>query len=820
MSIDVADWLRGLGLGQYAPAFAANDIDGEVLLELTVDDLTGLGITSIGHRRKLLAAIAALRGGAPEPVIETPPRPAAAVGGEAERRQLTVMFCDLVGSTPLSTRFDPEDLREVIAAYHTAVAGETARFGGYVARYMGDGALIYFGYPQAHEDDAERAVRAGLALAERVSRLDTLARLEARIAVASGLVVVGDLIGEGETRQRDVVGETPNLAARLQELAPPGGVVIAEATRRLLGELFECRDLGAVEIRGFAETVPIFQVLRPSAVESRFEALHATKLTALVGRNEELDLLLRHWRRAKAGEGQVVLVSGEAGIGKSRLTVELHERLAGEPHTRLRYFCSPHHQDSALYPVIAQLERAAGFGHEDVAEEKLGKLRALLAAGARDNDEIELLAELLSLPNSSAELNLSPQRRREMLFAALLLQLEVLARNQPVLTVYEDLHWIDPSLRELLDLIVERVSRLSVLLVVTFRPEFEAPWSQLPHVSALTLNRLDSRAGAAMVDNIVGDRTLPSEVAAEIVERTDGIPLFVEELTKAVLEASASGEQIHRTLSGAVSSASAVPPALHASLIARLDRLGPVAREVAQAGAAIGREFAYELLAPIVHLDEPSLVGALDRLTGSGLVFQRGTPPRATFLFKHSLVRDAAYATLLRRRRQELHAAIASALERNFPSIVTAQPEVLAHHCSEAGLTELAIEYWRRAGERAVRQSANEEAISHLTAGLVQLRQLPDTPSRAKQELALQLAMGQASYAARGFASREATQAFNRARELCAASADDGGIHPTLFGVWLFEYGAAYYADAGRTAVETLARAARTTAPAPISWAT
>jgi len=810
MSIDVADWLRGLGLGQYAPAFAANDIDGEVLAELTADDLTGLGITSIGHRRKLLAAIAALRGGAPLPAIETPPRPAAAVGGEAERRQLTVMFCDLVGSTPLSTRFDPEDLREVIAAYHATVAGETARFGGYVARYMGDGALIYFGYPQAHEDDAERAVRAGLALAERVSRLDTLAQLEARIGVASGLVVVGDLIGEGEARQRDVVGETPNLAARLQELAPPGGVVIAEATRRLLGELFECRDLGAVEIRGFDETVPIFQVLRPSAVESRFEALRATRLTALVGRSEELDLLLRHWRRAKAGEGRVVLLSGEAGIGKSRLTAELHERLAGEPHTRLRYFCSPHHQDSALYPVIAQLERAAGFGHEDVAGEKLGKLRALLATGARDNDEIDLLAELLSLPNSTAELNLSPPRKREMLFAALLRQLEVLARNQPVLSVYEDLHWIDPSLRELLDLIVERVSCLSVLLVVTFRPEFEAPWSRLPHVSTLTLNRLDARAGAAMVDNIVGDRMLPSEVAAEIVERTDGIPLFVEELTKAVLEASASGEQIHRTLSGAVSSASAVPPALHASLIARLDRLGPAAREVAQASAAIGREFAYELLAPIVHLDEPSLAGALDRLTGSGLVFQRGTPPRATFLFKHFLVRDAAYATLLRRRRQQLHAAIAGALERNFSSIVTAQPEVLAHHCSEAGLTELAIEYWRRAGERAVRQSANEEAISHLTAGLAQLRQLPDTQSRAKQELALQLAMGQASYAARGFASREATRAFSRARELCAASADDEGIYPTLFGVWLFEYGAAYYADAGRTAVECLARAART----------
>src|SRR6516164_231971 len=451
MSIDVAESLRGLGLEQYAPAFAANDVDGEVLPELTAEDLFGLGVASIGHRRKLLAAIAALRSGATEPVIETPPTGAAAISSEAERRQLTVMFCDLVGSTPLSARHDPEDLREIVGAYHRCVADTVARFAGFVAKYMGDGVLIYFGYPEAHEDDAERAVRAGLAVVDAIRQIATPEPLNIRLGIASGLVVVGDLIGIGAAQERGVVGETPNLAARLQALAAPGSLVIADNTRRQIGAMFELDDLGQQRLAGFAEPQHAWRVLGESRVVSRFEALRS-EATPLVGRDEELELASRRWQQAKGGEGRVVLISGEPGIGKSRLTVALSQAIRGDRHARLRYFCSPHHQDSALYPFITQLERAADFARDDTAEAKLAKLRELLAPGARGDDEIELLAELLSLPNSAGDLNLSPQRKREMLFEALLHQLEAVARSQPVLMVFEDAHWIDPTSREWLDL--------------------------------------------------------------------------------------------------------------------------------------------------------------------------------------------------------------------------------------------------------------------------------------------------------------------------------------------------------------------------------
>jgi class 3 adenylate cyclase/predicted ATPase len=764
MSIKVADWLRRLGLEQYAPAFAANDIDTEVLPELTADDLLGLGVNSIGHRRKLLAAIAALRSDAPYATTEIASVAAAVTSNEAERRQLTVMFCDLVGSTPLAARYDPEDLREVIGAYHRCVAETVARFAGFVAKYMGDGVLIYFGYPEAHEDDAERAVRAGLAVIDAVGGLATPEPLSVRLGLASGLVVVGDLIGAGAAQERGVVGETPNLAARLQALAKPGTLVIAESTRRQVGALFEFEDRGPQPLAGFAEPQRAWRVVGESGVLSRFEALRS-EAAPLVGRDEELDLLLRRWQQAKAGEGWVVLVSGEPGIGKSRMAAALSQAIQSDQHTRLRYFCSPHHQDSALHPFITQLERAAGFARDDTADQKLGKLRGLLAPGARGDDDIELLAELLSIPNSAADLNLSPQRKRQKLFEALLHQLESLTRSRPVLMVFEDAHWIDPSSCELLELTFGRVSGLGVLLVVTFRPEFQHAWGGQPHVSMLALNRLGERDGAALVERLAGNTGLPHEIVDEIVERGDGVPLFVEELTKAVLEGADRDNRVAAVLAASPLPNLAIPATLHASLIARLDRLGPVAKEVAQIGAVIGREFSYELIQPVAQRPEPDLETALDRLTNAGLLFCRSVPPHSSYLFKHALVQDAAYATLLRGRRQQLHAAIATALEREFPEIVATQPELLAHHCTEAGLTQQAIDNWGRAGERAIEGSANLEAIAHLTRGLDILEALPEGPQRDEKELAFRVGLLAPLFATR-FGSTEGERAAARALEL------------------------------------------------------
>jgi class 3 adenylate cyclase/predicted ATPase/DNA polymerase III delta prime subunit len=696
----------------------------------------------------------------------------------AERRQLTVLFGDLVGSTALGLRLDPEDLREIIGAYHRCVADTVARFGGFVAKYMGDGVLVYFGYPQAHEDDPERAVRAGLALVDAVGRLQSPEPLQVRVGIGTGLVVVGDLITSGEGQERGVVGETPNLAARLQALAEPNAVVIGPRTRRLLGDLFEYRDLGAIEVKGFPEPVHAYRVVRESAIESRFEALHGAMLTPLVGREEEVDLLRRQWNRAKRGEGRVVLLSGEPGIGKSRLTAALQERIEKEPHTRLRYFCSAHHQDSALHPIIAQLERAAGFEREDTPEAKLDKLATVL--GPASPEDGTLLAELLSLPTEGRfpALQLTPQRKKEKTFEALLRQLEGLARQRPVLMLFEDVHWIDPSSRELFDLVVERVPRLPVLVLVTFRPEFQPPWTGQAHVTVLVLNRLDRREGAALVREVVGTRALPSNVVAKIIERTDGVPLFVEELTKAVLE---SGDAT-TVLSRADATALNVPATLHASLMARLDRLGLAAKEVAQVSAALGREFSYELLAAVAQRNAAELDGALDRLVAAGLAFRRAAPPEATFLFKHALVQDAAYGTLLRGKRQELHRRVAQVLEEEWPETAEAQPELLAQHCAQAGLVERAINYYARAGERAVARSAMAEAIAQLTRGLELLKRLPDAAPRWRQELELQIALGRALIVTRGYAASAVGETYARARALCEQLDRPPQIVPVLYG--------------------------------------
>jgi predicted ATPase/class 3 adenylate cyclase len=780
--MDVAAWLRDLGLEHYVPAFHDNDIDAEVLPKLTAEDLISLGVTSVGHRRKLLDAIASLGMAVPTAVV-TPPAPGAPAQVDAERRQLTVMFCDLVGSTALSTRHDPEDLRELIADYHRVVSNTVGRFDGFVAKYMGDGVLIYFGYPQAHEDDAERAVRAGRAVIEAVGQLPAREDLSVRLGIATGLAVVGDLIGEGAAQERGVVGETPNLAARLQALAIPNTLVIAEATRRQVGGLFDLADLGPQALAGFAEPQLAWRVIGESGMLSRFEALRSGT-TPLVGRDEEVELLTRRWQQAKSGEGRVVLISGEPGIGKSRLTVALSEHIEAEPHTRLRYFCSPHHQDSALYPFIAQLERAAGFARDDTVDAKLGKLRTLRAPAARDDDDIALLSELLSLPSSAADLNLSPQRKRETLFEAFLHQLEAEARRRPVLMVFEDAHWIDPTSRELLDLTVDRVRHLPVLLAITFRPEFQPPWSGRSHVTSLALNRLGERDGEALVQKLADNTALTAEIVAEIVERTDGVPLFVEELTKAVLESAAQGDRVAAVLATASLAAQSVPATLQASLIARLDRIGPTAKEIAQIGAVLGREFSYELIESVAQRPEKELQAALDQLGDSGLLFCRGIPPQASYLFKHALVQDAAYSTLLRTRRQELHTRVATALEQHFADLVERQPEILAHHLTAAGEAERAVDQWLKAGQYAAARLAHLEAIRHVDRGLATLALLQEGPARDGRETELQLARGLSLFTAKGFISAEAAEAYARARELAERRGDAHQLFTAIFGLW------------------------------------
>jgi class 3 adenylate cyclase/predicted ATPase len=783
--VDVAAWLQGLGLERYAPAFLENRIEADILPSLTVEDLKDLGVTLVGDRRRLLDAIAALGDTGAIPAASatavTAAPPDAPPPTEAERRQLTVMFCDLVGSTALSTRHDPEDLRELIGGYHRAVSETIGRFDGFVAKYMGDGVLIYFGYPQAHEDDAERAVRAGLAVIAAVGRLPPREDLRVRLGIATGLAVVGDLIGEGAAQERGVIGETPNLAARLQGLAMPNTLVIAEATRRQVGGLFDLADLGPLALAGFAEPQRAWRVLGESGVLSRFEALRSGE-TPLVGRDEEVELLFRRWQQAKTGEGRVMLISGEPGIGKSRLTAALSEQIGSAPHTRLRYFCSPHHQDSALYPFIAQLERAAGFARDDTVEAKLGKMRALLVPGSRDDDDIALLSELLSLPNSAADLNLSPQRKREKLFEAVLSQLEAEARHRPVLVVFEDAHWIDPTSRELLDLTVDRVRHLPVLLAITFRPEFQPPWGGRAHVTSLALNRLGERDGEALVQNLAGNAALTPDIVAEIVERTDGVPLFVEELTKAVLESAEQGDRVAAVLATTSLAALSVPATLHASLMARLDRLGPAAKEVAQIGAALGREFTYELMDHVAT--RPDLDVALGQLSDAGLLFCRGVPPQSSYLFKHALVLDAAYSTLLRGRRQELHTRVAAALDEHFSDLVERQPELLAHHLTAAGNTERAVDQWLKAGQLAASRSAHFEAIAHFDRGLSLLGSLPETEERDQQEIALQLGTGLSSLTAKGLGSPEAAEAYTRARDLCE-KINDARLFVALWNLWL-----------------------------------
>jgi class 3 adenylate cyclase/tetratricopeptide (TPR) repeat protein len=785
----IASWLTSLGLERYLPAFEENEIDLSVLPRLTADDLKEMGVVIVGHRRKLLEAISELKPPSAHP--EAPVRTGnsgTTKQSEAERRQLTIMFVDLVGSTSLSAELDPEDMSDVIRGYQNAVAGEIGRFEGHVAKFMGDGILAYFGWPRAHEDEAERAVRAGLAIIQVMAKLKTAdgRPLQARVGIATGLVVVGDLVGSGSAQEEAVVGDTPNLAARLQSLAEPGTVVVADATRRLIGDTFILVDLGPQSLKGIQGPAPAFVVLGGRSLESRFAARQGATTTPIVGRDQELGLLFEQWRQAKACDGQAVLLTGEAGIGKSRITEALVELVSAEPNFLIRYQCSPYNTDSALYPVNQQLTYAAGFTAGDTEDQRLDRLEALLArSGADVKEAAQLLAVLLGIGGEKryGPLQLTPQQRRNRILAVLIDQLLNLAKQKPVLWVIEDVHWIDPTTLEFVELALDRVQGQRVLILITARPTFTASFASHPLVTRLALNRLAKAATQSIVLRITKGKRLPEALVNEIASRTDGVPLFVEEMTKAVLESDVLIEEADSYGLTRPLNVLAIPTSLHDSLMSRLDRLQPV-KETAQTAAVIGRNFDHHTIAALSAMPEPQLSEAMQKLVDAELVFRRGTPPDASYLFKHALVRDAAYESLLRAKRLSLHARLLEILE----SCGDAAPEVKAQHAEAAGLLEKSLEYWEEAGRKAVARPAYKEAIASFENGIRLCRQLGTAEQWRRREQSLQLQMGQALIANLGYSASATLNAFERALELADEINDVSLQLPALYGKWASHY--------------------------------
>jgi len=700
-----------------------------------------------------------------------PPTPAA-TAPEAERRQLTVMFCDLQGSTALSQQLDPEVLREVIRSYQEVCAGAVGRFEGHIAKYLGDGLLIYFGYPQAHEDDPQRAARAGLAILEDMLGLNTQAdkdlELAVRIGVHTGLVVAGEMGGGDTVEALAIVGETPNIAARLQEAAEPNTLVISDITAYLIQGFFLCEAMGFHDLKGISQPMELFRVVEESGAQTRFDVAAATQLTPLVGREQEVGLLMDRWEQVEEGLGQVVLVSGEAGIGKSRLLQAINDRLAGRPHYRQEYRCSPYHQNSVLHPVIDFLQRWLGFRREDSPEERLAKLeRGLADYSVQTTEAVTLLAGILSVPldDQYPPLNLSPQGQRQKTMELLVQLVMQAASKQPVLAVFEDLHLADPTTLEFLSLLVEQAPTARVLAMFTFRPEFTPPWGSRSHLTQITLNRLPRRLATDMMAPLTGGKELPDEVVSQIAAKSDGVPLFVEELTRMVIESGLLREVDGRyELSGPLP-ALAIPSTLQDSLTARLDRLSSV-RESVQLAAVLGREFSYELIRAVSQVDDVVLAQHLEQLVSSEFLYQRGVLPESSYIFKQALIQDAAYNSLLISRRQQYHQQVAQVLEERFPEIVETQPELVAHHFTEAGFNQQAITYWQQAGQIAMHRSANVEAVNHLNKGLELLDILPDSPERAPQEVELQTMLGQSLLQIRGYSAPEVQQALSRARDL------------------------------------------------------
>jgi class 3 adenylate cyclase/tetratricopeptide (TPR) repeat protein len=783
--MDVADWLRGLGLERYEATFRENDVNAELLPKLTAADLKDLGITSVGHRRHLLEAIAKLADGLASLEAIGSSDQHQALTSAGERRQLTVMFCDLVGSTALSEKLDPEELRSLLHAYRTLCGDVIARYDGFVARYVGDGILTYFGWPTAHEEDAERALRAALEIVHTVKRASSTENLSVRIGIATGPVVVGETAGTGD-QSKLAVGSTPNLAARLQGLATADQIVIAASTRRLVGNAFELTDLGEQDLKGIAEPVRAWRVDRALVTASRFDARRgASALTPLVGREEELDLLLRRWSQARDGEGQVVLLSGEPGIGKSRTLSALHERLEARGVQALRFQCSPYYVNSAFWPVIDNFERALKFARDETVDSKLDKLETLIVTQyGRPLTDVRFVAAILSIPCELryGAVSMTPQKHKDETLRTLVDLIETAARLQPSVMLFEDVHWADQSTLEVLDLLVDRAKAVPLLVVLTHRPEFQSRWSGQGHVGALNLSKLTRAQSAAIVSALAGGKALPAVLLDRILTRTDGVPLFVEELTKSILE---SGELKdigdHYEYAGSARAVT-IPATLRDSLMARLDRFMPV-KEIAQIGAAIGREFSYELIAAVAPMTQAQLDDALARLSDSGLAFRRGTPPEAIYTFKHALVQDTAYDSLLKSRRQELHAKIARVIEARFPNIMTTEPEVLAHHLTAAGLAEAAIPLWQAAGELASKRMALNEAMAHLSRGLELVSALPWSSHRDASELGLRTRLGTAWMALKGWAAPEITTSLHPALALAKSLQRHDALAPIFSGL-------------------------------------
>lgn len=791
---DIREWLKALGLGKYADTFVENDVDLQALAHLDRDDLKEMGV-SLGHRKVILAAIAKLNDdseGANAPSVENSPGEAhedfsAPRGPEAERRQLTVMFCDLVGSTALSQRLDPEDLREVLRRYQDTIASVVVRHDGYVANFLGDGVLVYFGWPHAHENQAAQAIRAGIAAIDAMSSLDTPGggALQARVGIASGQVVVGDLSGKTARQSDAVIGETPNLAARLQSLAEPGQVVIDTLTRQLLRDAFDLVELGSQNLKGIDEAVPAWRVTGERQVEMRFEALKAGNTLPLVGREHEIALLCDRYRLATSGEGQVMLLCGEPGVGKSRIVIELRERLRGESYTPIRYFCSPFLANTAFHPIIAQLEHAAKLQRDDSTSAKLRKIEELLTIGTpADKHAVRLVADLLSIPDPSGERSNehTPQQRKVKTFETLMHQVEALAARQPVLMTLEDAQWLDPTSAELFEQLIERMQNLSVFLIVTYRPPYSPAWFGYPHVTALTLNRLGRDQAQQLVCGAAGGRTLADEVTDQILAKADGVPLFIEELTKTIVESGLLRDVGDRYELDGPLPPLAVPATLQDSLVARLDRLS-TAKEVAQIAACIGREVPFRLLRRIVRSDEPGLQAALDQLVKAELMLRRGIGDDAVYVFRHRLVQEAAHQTLLKSRRQILHAKVGRTLVDEMPEIGEATPEIIARHFTEAGLSETAIEFWLKAARSAAGKPAFKEALAHLDQAFQLLPKIENERDKIDREIELRLASGVALHATRG-PVEEVREAYSRACALCQRLDDDRRLYTGLWGLW------------------------------------